>query len=901
MNEITFVRGMAWHDVAKPFFLRNARHSRSGFMLLAAAGFREEGTVALCHISGGDLRHNLKQYYQLGGPALSALLLLASPLDRLAASTYSFMAQPPKQPPYHAWHNPFTHLAEVHPQLNLPFQVRNLALHFEEPLRAHLLAEAPPAWQASLTEVLERGYDEQQPLVEVSLPAVTGPRLLDLVLPYSNNYPERTYAPVNDTLLSAHTRLSAVLAWVVYRNLVAQSASLLDWTLTLGPDSARLPDGTDAVDFVSPRDGTAAFSDGQVLVRDHLASRLVRISLSGHRQWVDEAARLDDLKGAQQLTSQFRAAFKRAFAQQLGIDDLADFLWLSESTFDLVYLLPEALGDPAALIQRSYEQAVAWLVEDPANPDSLRRLLDADFRRADPPLQLTEPDALAALKAELACLGYSLSVVRVQPPGDLSDYGAFTAAFGQTLLEAYQTSLTGGQASPASLQMTLETLAATETLTAEDVCSICNTHPVYRPLADRVGDDYFLRKVTHTFRDDPDRPCLSCIARRALAHKQVQVDVLHQMIHHDPETGELQTEPATDPNLDLPPMLLHTGQLIDADDYLDLRAAFVRLARSQHSQRALDIFPTISYAADSLGNVALLTLQATSAVFEAYDYRRARQRVQELTEIERQTPAWSAFEQDFEAFCRRVATQSPDLLDQVEVIQPHPARVLAREARISRFFAAVASALEGAGIRALALETTYPLGRWLVPAMLLPKALKCLSHSLARDLLAVPDEALTGPTRIFLAMTVPALLEGSVVVFKQKYPIYLVLEAARTLQIELKDRSDLPPAYGLRLGFTDLRGILSSASPRQALVTLGQLPELLALNETVDRRSVTLRVADLDRSPESEWAQQVADARLYVRSSWWGLPEAKRQAVVQALMEQETFDPIIFFKTVART
>jgi len=896
VNELNFVRGMAWHDLAKPFFQGNPKHSRAGFLLLAAAGYREEGTVALCHIAGKDLGRNLEQYRQLNGPPLPALLLLCSPLDRLAASTYSFMTQGFSDPAYHAWHNPFTHLPEMQPQLHSRFQARDLSSGFEAPLRAHLLAQTPTAWQMPLNDLLERSRKDL-PLVETRLPVIAGKNLLDLLLPYSETYPERTYAPVNDTLLSAHTRLSAVLAWVVYRNLKRASKDILNWTLTLETDTARLPDSSDAIDFVSLRDKTL-FSAGEALVRDHIGAQLVRISLSGHRQWTEEAARLDDLKGAQQLTALLRTALKRAITGQLGVVDLADFLWLSESTFDLVYLLPEAVADPLELIQAGYDQALAWLVDGADNPDSLQKLLEADFRAADPPLDLARPRALAALKAELACLGYSVSIEPVQPPQGHPSYGAFTAAFGQRLLEAYRNSLNQSQTPSASLQTALKTLTATEPLAAEEVCSICSTHPVYRPLADRVSDDYFLRKVTHTFRDDPEQPCLSCIARRALAHKQVQVEALHRMIRYDPVTGRLQTGPATDPPMDVPPLLLHTGRLTGLDDYLDLRAAFVRRARRTNSPHPLDIFPTVSYAADSLGNIALLTLQASQAVFAAYSFRSARQQLRELDRIKPLPPVWKIFAEDYDAFCNKVAAEAPHLLDQVEVIQPHLARVLAREARLSHFFEDVAPAFEAAGIRVLALETRYPVGRWLIPAMLLPQALKHLGQTIAVNLLALPDSELDDQARQFLKLAAPPLLDGSIVVFKQKYPIYLVLEAARTLQAEL---GPLPAAYGLRLGLTDLRGILSSTAPRQALVTLDWLPELLALNDRVDRRSVTLRAADLGRaSQEGHWAQAVADARLFIRSGWWGLPETEQQKAAEALTAPGAFEPILFFKTMSR-
>lgn len=921
-SEVSFVRGIAWHDIAKPFYLGREKHSRTGFMLLVAAGHREEATAALCHVAGNHLRENLRQYHQLSDRArLPAVLLLSNALDRLAASSYSFMEDfdlerlSPR--PLNAWHNPFTHLPEFHSTLNKRFQVEDAQRSQEVDGKLRYAVansdSTPTAWRDYLDELLQFGGDTGAALVwPEELEPATGEdgQLVDpvaLFYEYSRAYPERTYPPVNDTVLSEHTRLSAVFAWVVYRNLAAAPHPFLEWAITPAPDGGQLPDGSDAVDFVSPRrEFGLGYAPGQALVRDHLRGYLVRITFNGHRQWVEEAARLDDLNGAQVLTARMRTAFKRELAAQLEVEELAEFLSVSESAFDLVYLLPEALGDEndlKALIHDSYQAALDWLVDGQDNPDSLRELLDDDFRRADPPLGITAPTQMADLKKQLLSLGYNTHIERIQPPTDEEDYGAFSAAYGEMLLKAYRNSHQQKRASLTALRSAIAVLAESEATASEDVCTICGTHPVYRPLADRMADDEFLKKVTHTFRDEPERLCLACIARRALAHKQVQVEALHHMLAYDPATGQIRAGPADELKLGLPPALLHTGELEGRDDFVDMGAAFVRLARRREAKHSLDIFPTVSYAADSMGNVAMLTLSATDAVFEAYDYRPARRRVEQASDAERASPAWDAFIKDYDTFCRQIADTQAELLEQVEVVKPHLARALARQARISRFFEAVTDRLEDAGIRALALDTTYPTGRWLVSAMELPGALETLGKTVAADLLAAPDGVLDELTRRLLVLIAPSLLDGTVVVFKQKFPIYLVMEAERALRAELATGQPFSGGgwYGIHLALADMRGTLTSRVAGRAVVTLDALPDLLELSRKVDRRSVTGRVADLGRDkPGAKWAQEVANARIYVRSGWWRLGEQGRLGAARALIREDTFRSVLFLKRMAR-
>jgi hypothetical protein len=899
-----FVRGMAWHDAGKPFAMPTGQHAPLGYWLLRLAGYPGEAEVALAHGNSSNNK-TLRNYFRLGGQPLPAILRLCNLLDQLAADVYSLNLGP-LQTGYHTWQNPFSRLYMASPELEKVFAIRHDDLddNLHTPLRKRFVESLPASWRTTVTvDTIEKATSLSGDTIGAScLP--DGRHVMGIIERFMSHYPERTYPAPNDTPLDLHCRLSAILAFVAYYNI--REAKPEEWL------TARMASTGDPTPIADP----------QTVLRDHLAAYLVRITFGGCEKWVEEAIRLDDLNGAQVLMARMRAAFKEALAESMGVAELAQFLWISESAFDLVYLLPRRLGDNdqiRKLICSGYKQALAQLVSDPGDGDSLKALLEQDFQGAE--LDIASDDRLKELEKQLLTLGLGAAVEPIEPAE--RDFQAFSAAYGRALLKAYQDSRSGEMILQEALDASLQVMADSEKLDMDDVCTVCGTHPVYKDLADRLPDDEFLKKVTHTFREQPDRLCLTCATRRALAHKQVQVDALHQMLAYDAETGRVQTRPRSEVGLDVPSALVQGGEL-KGNELLDLGAAFVRKRYQWDAERPLDIFPTISYAADSLGNVALLTLDATDAVLDAYDYRMAWEWVRKLTPRERGRASEEMFAHPYKALVERMRekwkgqseqeqeAQAAELLGRVQDVQPHLARVLAREACISHFYTSVAGRLEEperdeagkitrAGIRTLALDTTYPTGRWLVPAMELPRALEVLGRAVAADLLAVPDGALDAFTRRFLGLTVPPLLDGTVVVFKQKFPIYLVLEAERTLRKELAQQRPAADGgwYGLRLALADMRGTLTSRAPGKATVTLDELPDRLELNRSVDRRTVTGRAADLGRGAGAEWAKQVADARLYVRSDWRHKGEEERRQVAKALTE-EAFAPVLFLKRMAR-
>jgi hypothetical protein len=131
----------------------------------------------------------------------------------------------------------------------------------------------------------------------------------------------------------------------------------------------------------------------------------------------------------------------------------------------------------------------------------------------------------------------------------------------------------------------------------------------------------------------------------------------------------------------------------------------------------------------------------------------------------------------------------------------------------------------------------------------------------------------------FLSLIVPDLLHGAVVLFKQKFPLYLALEAERDIfhQLEISDptnpqgkrsRPGNADWYGFRLGFSDLRGSLSEVGPLHAEATYGNLGTVLDLVKHVDRRTIVQYAKTATYvTPELARAQALVRANQISRTS----------------------------------
>lgn len=888
MNTETFFRGMAWHDIAKPLYLSNVAHSRLGFLLLEAAGYPEEGLLSLAHAA---IDGNLRDYFRRDDApsSLPPQLALATVLDRLAAASYSLM-ETGLDFSESTFQNPFSRLpirSEVVERIEgqstfaLSQNRRNRVFQedFVEALVLHGIDPAPI--QALLLE-------KRPPLAPLLLSAGKRETLLELLLDYQREYPERTYPPMNDTSLHSHTRLSAILAFVVQRNLEAQNSRFLDHEIRLQGNELVLGDQSLDAFLAWENRGLSA---AQSIVCNHLDARLVRVVFSGSRQLFESAGRIGDLLGARALADRIRALFKESLAGILGVPGLSEMLWLGEGQFDLILMLPGSLSseDIDDVLSRANEQTVARLVND-----DLMDLLVRDFRDARDPVPFAK--FRDDLVSQMRYLGLNRSVVPVVLP-EIGNFDRFAAAYGRSLHDAYVASLEGESTLPALLADAAAYLSAAED---DDVCSACGVYPVFGEFRERLLQDEYLQKATYTFRDEPEALCISCIGRRVLAHGEVGVDALAEMVTLG---GDDRLEAKAIGNLSLPPGLVQSS-VCRPGDFVDLGAAFAR--RKREAPDRLELFPTVGYAADHNSNVALISLAPTDRLYKKLDFSPlAGEAVRPRSDrdlLRRDLNAYVA------KFYRQVGKRSgEDLARQVVVAEAHVARVLERIRRLEQFFLALPPAIEASGVRVLTIDVRFPAVRVLVPAEDLSIALEALQEAVYRELLSLRAEHKLEPE--LLSLLAPPLLLGTVVVFKQKQALYLVMTAERRLLARLAEAADTEIGdgtrskesgawHGLRMGFADMRGTLSERGGWQAQVTLDNLDRVLALSrpETVDRRTIIEKATTAGRDELGEMAEKLAQARLYVRGTWLKL-DAK---VLDDLSRPEFFEPVYFLKSITR-
>lgn len=905
----TFVRGMAWHDVGRPFYLGSEPHTRLGFLWLDALGYPGEALVTLTHF-GGALETHLKRYWkETNSPTEApAILALTNALDRAAAIAYSYMGEGPPRPAgatHHSWQNPFSRLPQKSPVFEAPFdaalvrmQQRNRSdsvySHFTRYLKSWPDADAGElsneAWAVLSLALREALKDERWKRVG-KIPTDQQKPVLEALLDCTALYPERTYPPMNDTTLKRHAHLSGVLAFVLYRNLKARDPGFLAQKIALQDEQLRL-NGRLVDEKVGPS-----------MAMQHLDGFLVRISLEGHRELFANAVRLDDLHGARALARHTLDALVAAMAAQLDVPDLTEFLPVSRTPFDVVYCLPDSLGK--AGIQQAVRQAYDAAVDRVAG--ELIEELKRDFRAAEPPLDW--PSQHNDLKRQLHSLAYGLAVLPVAVD-ERQDFQAFTAAFAHALVTAYRDSRTASTFPGEEwhrVKADLE-LPGGEDGSVHDICQVCETHPIYKRFNERMRDEEYLRKAAHEFRGEPEPICVSCIARRILAHGAVRSAPLEAMLHFDPSTQVVRAE-RVEGGPSLPPNLLRTAKVV-AGDHVDMTAAFVR----QRDDRAgLRIFPTVHYAADETGNVALLTLEPTEALFGEYDHARIvgwlkgeKPNLEKLGIAYEARQLREAFEATYVNYYRQVEKEKPALREKVTSVRPHLARVLARIDQVNRFYTALQEKLEAYPLRVLPIDKVYPTARLMVPADQIDAALDVLDRAVAKDLFSA---ALGRAERAFLGHLVPPLLLGSVVVFKEKYPLYLALEAERVLMQRLKeapanqywgmplDREETPqPAdswFGLRLGLCDLRGTLAERGPWQGQILWQDLGQVVELEGKVDRVTV-LRKGSLEQDAEMK---PLADALALIRAD---VVKATDLAIVKRLEDPTLFRPVLFLKRLTR-
>jgi len=904
----TFVRGMAWHDIGKPFYLGGERHSRLGYLLLDALGYPAEALVTLAHF-GRDREVHLSRYstFEEALPKMPAILTLANAIDRAAAVTYSFMGQEPPMPrgkTRHSWQNPFSRLPQKSLAFKGPFEVtlhqmdsgevkRRFAAFLRHWCNGKLSDDAWPILSDALEEATSN--DDWEPVGKI--PSMERDLALQALLDCTAQYPERTYPPMNDTTLKQHAHLSGVLAFVLYRNLEAREPEFLAQPLVLA-------DGAVQLNGRSPSE-----RDDQEWVMANLDGFLVRISLEGHRDMFANAVRLDDLHGARALAERTCDALIAALAEQLDVPELANFLVITRTPFDVTYYLPASLGKEGIrqAITAAYDAALGKVTGD------LVEDLERDFRAAKERLDWSSQRN--DLKRQLHSLAYGLSVLPVSVD-ERADFDTFNASFAQALVTAYENSL---EASPfprdelRRVRADLE-LPGGDDGSVHDICQVCETHPIYLAFNQQMERDEYLRKAIHTFRGEPEQICVSCIARRILAHGAVQSEPLQDMLCFDRDTQTVYAK-KSEKGPSLPPNLARTARFESPGDHLDMGAAFVR---QRDGGEGLSVFPTTHYAADETGNMALLTLEPTQALFDIYMYVKAilwperlvPDKAEPSSDVEQLE---EAFKHTFLAYYGQVK-ETRALAKKVRRVHPHLARVLARIAQVDRFYTALRKRLEKYPLRVLPIDAEYPTARLMVPADQIDAALEVLDRAVVEDLfsgLAADDKKPVGESvRAFLSRLVPPLLRGSVVVMKEKYPLYLALEAERVLMQRLEeapanqywgeplseDEEEPKPQdswFGLRLGLCDLRGTLAERGPWQGQVLWEDMGEVVGLERKVDRVTV-LRKAILEQEPAMK---PLADALALIRAN---VVPGTDLTTVKRLENPTLFRPVLFLKQLTR-
>ena len=418
-------------------------------------------------------------------------------------------------------------------------------------------------------------------------------------------FAERTYPPPNDTSLALHTRLAANLYHVVLAQLV-----LTDELYGLG------------LEALGVEDLKRGRSSGNLpSVRSSLRSWIVTVRLAGLQDRFNNAVRLDDLQGAKALADRFCYAFKRRVLSDLGFAgvpdaaELADLLCLSESRFDLTYLLPASYGANQADVEERLAELfeAGWydVVNQPYMPDrdgearyALYDVLANDLRGAPDDFKPERCGLAQGLQVMLPAFG----VVAIDPAAVTQM--PFEEHFGRHVLAAYQKAQE--QALPGSVPKSLwETLNTAPAASGVDItlCSHCQAVPAWVELTglayglhDQPGV-VELQKLFHGSRTEPEYLCQACAAQRALAHGVTAVPSLAQMIR-----GEIQPDGSIELaigdalaadgriRLRLPPLMQQRAAITAEDGLIDLGAAFIRVHRS--GADLLDRFPGIAYAAE---------------------------------------------------------------------------------------------------------------------------------------------------------------------------------------------------------------------------------------------------------------------------------------------------------------
>ncbi len=1026
-----FLEGMRRHDIAKPFFLGGEQHARAGFLLLQGASQLTSALYALFHhahqIGLPETIQFLLDWYGLtqDGEALEipSWVFLSPWLDQLAASTYSGLTSDP-QGSREIWscQNPFSRLPRLE---KLETYGKNNRASFHQNLwqeagldrfcsyddfKKLLDAFHDPSKQKGMRsliddptkrQVLQRYFEHHEALLPAAL------------------FPERTYPAANDTALLEHGQLTAALAFMVGGNILLQNKS---WPLIARLERQQddiYVDGQKATDF--------SWDSYKNTVLEHLQGRLVRIAFSEFERLFQEAIRLDDLHGVRnfleapgkkRLRDLFRERFQiclgRRFGPEHGVG--AALRPLNDFPFDLVYLLPAALAetDIQADVRNAYNEAIGVLAKE------LCGEYDKDFAGVAeiPPL---DPNKLqrqfAALAPFCICEEIHIEVDTSQPmEKQLTEAKRSLSEKG---LEAYRRLWQPRRIKEAELERRLNEAGE---LGVKEACDVCTLQPVFtdfyklynRCLQDGDERSQIMEKVIYGHKEQQERLCQACLARRLWSHGEVQEQWLADLIEPDEQDGTVALRLKQHPALAPPPKMLPQLEL-KKDQPLpeDMGAAFVRWRQGR-----LQVYPTLAAAADADGNIALLYLtpdwqggilgelslwqaavdelqcvssiinrwtkytHATQSDMEKWERRINSAQINEIRGAKNDianklsylqdwpnTLSWHPFfylsglvkelapldptsetgrvkntiarllerlallfsfynkgyasdlyrfEQALVAYVFGLSPQdvTAGFREEALTARPHLARVLTRIRWAHEFFQNLPKILvDEGGIRTLTLESAYPRLVVALPAADLIRALRCLHDTLASNLFSstLYGDAPPCPTPADLAdetarrcreelsfnllqRILPPVLLGSVVIFKERQPLYHILSSARRVMEYLAQETR--QYSGMLLGLTDWRQCLGAMTREQAknvftadFLTLYQLLD----NEYLISRGPLTRLA---QAADDEWGRfgEVFEALVAIKQARQGWPDR----VSEALRDRRVFDAMVYLKRAAK-
>lgn len=884
-----------------------------------------------------------------------------------------------KNPLFHTWQNPFSRLPLPNKFLAENFMIRDSqdeaqVPHSREeqldlPLRNRFYDTLNDKWKSLISSAdLDAAKNPTFALTATPAP-VDGQALLQTLEAFLYQYPERTYPSANDTTLMEHTRLSGVLAFALYRNLEKKGIWLHEQIINQD-GHLEIETAKKVEDLIKDSPEFSGDDDIRKSVCENLDASLVRIAFEGHRRLFESAVRVDDLLGARELTRRFLDAFEEALAHQLGVpgllwssqeDERKFLLTINRNQFELFYLLPPHPAPDSEMtitevVNLAYEAALKEVIKD------LIKELRQDFRRAVNAGVLSfGPAETQDLHRQLRELSYRLRVMPLHLSGEIKrmkTFAQFTSKYGRRLVRYFRDSL---DYAAMPYNEWPEATNQSDELRVEQTCTVSGNHPVFQPLARLLTDEKwgpYVQKVTHQFRGEQEQPCLAVIAQRILAHGRVaqETEALQKMVSWaddlaTPPRRLIIQQPEGGP--DLPPAMVRTRLFNGDDDFVDLGAAFARYRRQGDGVRydcPPQLFPTTDYAADANSNIVLLALQPTQALYETYQYGRASASLGSLPEEIRQgeripltdREKWQASFALLHQWVVRYQNetiptgyldpeegelQPKTLAESMATVRPHLARVVERIRYLKDFYRALKQALDAARLRVLPLDVNFPTLRLLLPADQLDETLQVLDKVMTETLFSATYPPKTGDVLAFaqarhelhclLAELTPSLLHGAAIVFKQKYPLYLVLEAERNLfrQLVASDIKDGPGRrkylltdkgqeswYGLRLAFSDLRGTLSQVGPTLAEVTYADLGEVLALAKAIDRRTVNGRANILNAIPADKPTAKAALTRLADDLTLIRAKKLNQLEPVKALLadQEKKYQPVHFIKMATR-